>query len=217
MLSFLHENENKSCQPADVQDSTDQAQQNSQASEEQEYLMPVNTGKTVKQSTILLTVLIVAGAAVVWGMIKKTVPQEASAATNAEDMQVENAIAKLTGIRTEMYGKLDQIAEKFYQFSNINQVSVDQLGKNPFVHTSTYSDVAVLTKDGSKDTTKTDVKGIQWRLWSIMDSQQGMCCMINNKLLYIGDSIDGMTVSQIVKNAVELTSDQQSVVLRISQ
>lgn len=217
MLSFTHEDENKSSQPDNnVQDSSEQAMQSTQASDDQEYLMPVNMGKTVKQGTILLTVLIIAGAAVVWGMIKKTTPQEASAATNTEDLQVENAIAKLTGIRTEMYGKLDQIAEKFYQFSNINQVSVDQLSKNPFVHTSGYSG-AGLTKDSSQDMNKIGAKKVQWRLWSIMDSQQGLCCMINDKLLYAGDSIDGMTISQIGKNAVELTSDQQSIVLRIAQ
>jgi hypothetical protein len=160
----------------------------------------------------LLTILIVAGAAVVWGMIKKTGPQEASAAANTEDMQVETAIAKLTGIRTEMYGKLDQIAEKFSHFSNVNQVSTDQLSKNPFVHANGYPGGTLI-----KGTTKKDDKNTQWRLWSIMDSQQGLCCMINNKILYVGDSINGMTVSQIGKNAVELTSDQQSVILRISQ
>ena len=41
--------------------------------------------------------------------------------------------------------------------------------------------------------------------------------MIDNKILYVGGSIDGMVVSQIGKNAVELTSDHLSVVLRISQ
>jgi hypothetical protein len=213
MLSFTHENENRNIQPDNnVQDSSEQ---NAQASDEQEYLMPANTGKTVKQSTILLTVLIIAGAAVVWGMIKKTVPQKALAATSTEDMQVENAIAKLTGIRTEMYGKLDQISEKFYQFSTVNQVSVDQLSKNPFVHTFGYSD-AGLTKGSSQDS-GIGAKKTQWRLWSIMDSQQGLCCMINDKILYVGDSIDGMIISQIGKNAVELTSDQKSIILRISQ
>jgi hypothetical protein len=213
MLSFLNENENNKSQTEAVQDADNQAQKSDQASEEeQDYLMPANTGKSVKQSTVLLTVLIVAGAAVVWGMIKKTGPQDASAATKTEDMQVESAIAKLTGIRTEMYGKLDQIAEKFNHFSNVNQVSVDQLSKNPFVHANGYSGGVLL-----KETSKKDGKNAQWRLWSIMDSQQGRCCMINDKLLYVGDSINGMIVSQIGKNAVELTSNQQSVILRISQ
>jgi hypothetical protein len=213
MLSFLNENENRNSQPDDVQSSADQVREDSETPvEEQDYLMPADSGKSVKQSTILLTILIVAGAAVIWGMIKKTVPQDASAASNTEDMQVESAIAKLTGIRTEMYGKLDQIAEKFYQFSNVNQVSVDQLSKNPFIHAKGYSGGAL-----TKELTNKDGKNTQWRLWSIMDSQQGLCCMINNKLLYVGDSINGMTVSQISKNAVELTSGQKSIVLRISQ
>jgi hypothetical protein len=213
MLSFLKDNENKNSQPETVQDSSGQVEENDQTpQEEQDYLMPANTGKSVKRSTILLTVLIVIGAAVIWGMIKKTVPRDASAAANTEDLQVESAIAKLTGIRTQMYGKLDQIAEKFYQFSNVNQVSVDQLSKNPFVHANAYSGGALINEATGKDG-----KNAQWRLWSIMDSQQGLCCMINDKLLYVGDSINGMIVNQIGKNAVELTSDQQSVVLRISQ
>jgi hypothetical protein len=213
MLSFLNENENHKSQPEAAQETDDQVQNSEQTpEEEQDYLMPANTGKSVKQSTVLLTILIVAGAAVVWGMIKKTGPQEASAAANTEDMQVETAIAKLTGIRTEMYGKLDQIAEKFNHFSNVNQVSVDQLSKNPFVHANGYSGGTSM-----KQTSNKNDKNAQWRLWSIMDSQQGLCCMINDKILYVGDSINGMIVSQIGKNAVELTSDQQSVILRISQ
>lgn len=215
MLSFLHEDENNKDLPEGISDAAEQGQEDSQSAEEQEYLMPSTTSKTVKNSTILLTVLLVIGAAVVWAMIKKSVPREASASTGQEDAQIESAIAKLTGIRTEMYGKLDQVADKFYQFSNVNQVSADQLKKNPFIHVSgTSGQLPSIKGSGYKKQPK---KKYHLRLWSIMDSQQGKCCMIDDKILYVGDSIDGMVVSQIGKNAVELTSDHQSIVLRMSQ
>jgi hypothetical protein len=113
-----------------------------------------------------------------------------------------------------MYGKLDQVAEKFYQFSNIHQVSSDQLIKNPFIITSGVSGVIPSMKDKGY---KTDKNKNHLRLWSVMESEQGRCCMIGDKILYVGDTIDGMVVNQIGKNAVELKSKTQSVILRMSQ
>jgi hypothetical protein len=212
MLSFLHENENKNDKGQTPQapmanDNTPEA--------DQEFLMPASTSKSVKQSTIVLAVLFVVGAGVLFFMIKKTVPAEAAAADTTKDMQIETAIAKLSGIRSEMYGKLDQIADKFYQYSNVNQVSVDQLSKNPFIHVD--ANPADISKLGNVGITRPRPSNGKWRLWSIMSGDQGACCMINNKLLYKGDSVNGMTVSYIGKNAVELTSNDQTLVLRMSQ
>lgn len=214
MLSFLNEDENSNKLPEGITDASEEVKEESQDSDSEDYLMPSTTEKTVKNSTILLTILLVAGASTVWMMVKKVAPREASAASSQEDLQVESAIAKLTGIRTEMYGKLDQVAEKFYQFSNINQVPSDQLKNNPFIHSPGFMGLLPEIKGSGY---KIDKKKLRFKLWSIMDSDQGRSCMVNNKILYVGDSIEGMVVSQIGKNAVELTSGNQSVVLRISQ
>jgi len=213
MLSFLNEEENSKL-PEGISDASQQPQEESQSSGGEDYLMPSTTGSTVKNSTILLTVLLIIGATSVWLMVRKVGPREASAESTQEDLQIESAIAKLTGIRSEMYGKLDQVAERFYQFSNINQVPSDQLVKNPFVYSG---DIASILPAIKKSGYKSDENKSHFRLWSIMESDQGRCCMINDKILYVGDSIEGLSVTQIGRNAVELGSNDRSVVLRISQ
>ena len=217
MLSFLNEDENSQELPEGITDASKdvQGELESQSPESQDdYLMPSTTGKTVKNSTILLTILLVVGASVVWVMVKKVGPREASAESSQEDMQIETAIAKLTGIQSEMYAKLDKVAEKFYQFSNIHQVSSDQLIRNPFIYAPGVSGVMPSVKGGGY---KSEKKNNNLRLWSVMESEQGRCCMIGDKILYVGDTIDGMVVNQIGKNAVELKSNNQSVILRMSQ
>ena len=113
MLSFLHEDGNndsgKQVQQPSVQNNTNNQAPAAADPAQQEFLMPANTGKKVKQSTLILVVLLAVGAAAVFFMIKQTVPRDASAEDSSQEIQIESAIAKLSGIRTEMYGKLDQI------------------------------------------------------------------------------------------------------------
>ena len=55
------------------------------------------------------------------------------------------------------------------------------------------------------------------RLWSIMESPQGSCCMIDDEVLYEGDEIQGLTIAAIGENFVELSSMGINVKLKISE
>jgi hypothetical protein len=147
-------------------------------------------------------------------MIKKSSPQKASAnAAATEEQQIESAIVRLTGVKTEMFTGMDQILRKFYEFSDVLQVQVHELVKNPFELELFLANLKAKLATGEKNSgIKAETllqqqmaemaKGMQ--LMSIMNSQQGNCCMIDNKLLYEGDSIRGFKVAQIGGNFVRL-------------
>ena len=50
-----------------------------------------------------------------------------------------------------------------------------------------------------------------------MESEQGSCCMINEKILYVGDTIKGFKVNQIESRFVELVSNDLQVILKMSE
>ena len=54
------------------------------------------------------------------------------------------------------------------------------------------------------------------QLVSIMQSDKGICCMINNKILYEGDLIEEMTVKHIEDNKVTLELEGMEVVLKMA-
>lgn len=224
MLSFLRES-NVGDLPAD--EAARNAQDNPNAkNREQEYFSVASHGKAVRKSTTLLAVLFVIGLVCLWFMIKKSAPQ-AAAANEAvpEETQIETAIARLTGIRSEMFTSMDEIVSKFYEFSDVLQVKVDELAKNPFQFEMFLS--SLKDKAAAEETTGIDPEAIwqqqikqkskEMQLDSIMQSDRGKCCMINNKILYAGNSIDGFTVLQIDDDQVKLSSGGVDIVLTLSK
>ena len=193
-------------------------------SQESEYLTVASHGKQVRKSTTLLAVLFIIGLLCLWFMIKKSTPQAASAAAGkTEDTLIETAIARLTGVKSAMFGKMDEIVGKFYEFSDVPQVKVNELAKNPF-ELETFS-TKLKEKPGAEgneiDANKLwqqmrrRSQGMQ--LWSIVQSDQGNRCMIDDKILFEGDSIKGFKVRQIGDIFVKLESNGVEIVLKLSE
>jgi preprotein translocase subunit SecG len=223
MLSFLREqNRNSSL---GTQSSQDTSHEPKQASEE--YLTVAAGSKNVRKSTILLTVLFGIGLLCLCFMIKKSVPKTASAdVVSAEESNVEMAIAKLTGVRAEMYSRMDEIVNKFYEFSDVLQVQVDSLVKNPFELEMFLASLRNKSKDGQKLDIDTEmllqqlrqqVQGMQ--LLCIMQSDKGRCCMINDQILGEGDLIKSFKVVKIGDTSVNLKSEDEGmeIVLKLPQ
>lgn len=208
--------------------------------QEQEYLTVATRNKNTRKSTVLLVVLFGIGLLCLWFMIKKSTPRQASAASaGIEETQVEEAIVRLTGVKSEMFSRMDQILRKFYEFSDVLQVQVGELVKNPFelelFLAGLKGKVAAEGKNLEIDSgivmqqqIKEAAKNMQ--LLSIMRSQQSKCCMIDNKILYEGDSIRGFKISQIGENFVKLqwvpkdgsqtlaaSSENVEIVLKLSE
>jgi preprotein translocase subunit SecG len=185
---------------------------------EQDYLVPAEHGRNLKRSTITLAILFSVGVLCLWFMIKQTGPKQAAAST--EEAQIEKAIAQLTGIKTEMNSRMDEVVDKFYQFSDVEQVEVDELKRNPFVYDFTPeaedgADKYSVNREMLKQ--EMDVKSGKMRLWSIMESPQGSCCMIDDDLFYEGDKIQDLTITRIEESFVELSSMGITVKLKMSE
>lgn len=213
MLSFLREQGNAEL-PAQKPDATGRAPgDGTEKPQQQEYLTVAAHGRRTRKSTTLLAVLFIIGLLCLWFMIKKSMPQSASAAVGKEETQVETAIARLTGVKSEMFKGMDEIVRKFYEFSDVLQVKVDELVKNPFQLELSLVDLRTKT-DAEEKVSEVDVEGLrrqlirqkakELKLLSIMQSEQGNCCMIGSKILYEGDSIKGFHVRRIGNNFAKL-------------
>ncbi len=103
--------------------------------------------KNVRRSTILVAVLVGIGLVSLLLMIRRSQPQAASAREGASDQKIEAAISRLTGVRSEMAGRMDEIVKKFYEFSDVVQVKVSELAKNPFEVESFAKDLKTVVVD----------------------------------------------------------------------
>ena len=203
MLSFLreqgHEDSSAAKGPIAAGRTPAEAVEDSQ---EQEYLTVAAQDKNVRKTTCLLAVLFGIGLLCLWFMIKKSAPQTATAEiVGTEEVQIEMAIARLTGVGSEMFRGLEKIVKKFYEFSDVQQVEVNELVKNPFAIEMLFSN-----SKGVADTEGFDIAPAaeDMELLTICRSEQGICCMIDDRMLYEGDSIGGFKVRQISDSFVKL-------------
>jgi hypothetical protein len=189
------------------------------------FVTTTSREKSIKNGTIVFIAVFCVSLGCLWVMIKKSTPQSASAGTTSEDsMQIENAIAKVTGTKAEFFQGIDNVVSKFNEFSNVLQVKVNELQKNPFEHQK-YSitslspeqeqmESAAERQRAIKDTLEHGATGMQ--LLSIMKSPRGNSCMINDKMLGKGDMIDGWQVVAITDKSVELSAQGMRKTLKIS-
>ena len=61
------------------------------------------------------------------------------------------------------------------------------------------------------------VKSEKMKLYSVMMSDRGPCCMINNKILYEGDTIDDFDVVKISDDNVKLKLENVEITLKLSK
>jgi len=219
MLSFLREQGNGEL-PAEKPDAAGtESTEGAENPQEQEYLTVAAPGKRSRKSTTLLAILFIIGLLCLGYMIKKSTPQAASAASDdTEEMQVEAAIARITGAKSEMFSSMDEIVRKFYEFSDVLQVKVGELVKNPFkievILANAKEEAHVEIKVPEVDVEMAQKKQIrqkakEMKLLSIMQSEsdRGACCMITDKILYEGDYIRDFKVRQIGDGFVKLVWD----------
>ncbi|UCE98893.1 MAG: hypothetical protein JSV82_06820 [Planctomycetota bacterium] len=193
----------------------------------QEYLSVAAHEKNVRKTTMLLAILFGIGLLCLWFMIKKSTPSTAAAATvSAEETHLEKAIAQLIGVKSEMFNRMDEIVKKFYEFSNVQQVKVGELAKNPFKLEMFLANIKKNTDGKELDIDLELLRQEQltgqardMQLLSIMQSNadKGNCCMIDDKILYEGDSIRGFKVRQISGSTVSLESEGLEIVLKLSE
>jgi hypothetical protein len=191
--------------------------------QQQEYYTVASRSEVARKTTCLLVILFVVGIAGLWFMIQKSSPSKTSASTmTTEEAQIEKALSQLTGVKTEISNNMDEIVNKFYEYSEVKQVEVDSLSKNPFKHELYAGDVKnddlgtgldseILRQERLTEQSK-DMK-----LLGIMQSKRGNCCMIDDKVLYKGDKIQDFTIGEIAENYVKLKSEGFEIILKVSE
>jgi len=175
-------------------------------SDKSNYLVIAEKSEQVFRSTIMLAVLFCIVLISLFFMMINTVPESAEAAPlSPEELRIEKAIIRLERSRSEELSESEQIIKKYDDFLDFEKSGTEELVKNPFKYNASGSFGAGSGEDGDM------------QLFSIMQSEQGNCCMINDKLLYVGDSINGFEILEITDNFVKLKSSGAELILRIEQ
>ncbi len=226
MLSFMREQEpkNASARPAPGPGSPGGSAGNSSGS--QEFLTVAANSQTLRRSTMLVAALVGIGLISLLLMIRRSAPQTASARESANDQKIESAITRLTGNRSEMAGRMDEVVKKFYEFSDVVQVKVSELAKNPFETEGTPDQAVVVDNSAGQADLLRLQRARSLKLVSIMRSGgQGACCMINDQVLQQGDIIEGFKIAEIGNNSVLLVwlsgdtsqTDEMKTTLKLSE
>lgn len=193
--------------------------------QDQEYYTVSGQGKRVRNSTFICMTLFAIGVLGLWFMTHKSKARSAGATELSEEVQIEVAISRLTGVSTRMVDRMDKIVKKFYEFSDVPQVEVNDLRKNPF-HMETYAAVAEAAPSrAAEEQALADAQKVlrqqmlvEWNalaLVSIMHSPQGSRCVIDDSLLKEGDWAGHFKLTQILENRVALVWQPPSVDLSI--
>ena len=191
-------------------------------SQEQGYIAVVAQEKNVRKTTYILVTVFCIGIICLWFMAKKSTPQQAAAETpSPEEAQIERVIARFGGSRSEILSSTDEIVRKFHECSDVEQFGVDELVKNPFKHDLFLDDLSgsdnYAWESDEAEAMRQEQMARGMQLLSIMRSETGSCCMIDDKLLYEGDSIKGFKVCQIEDNFVRLASERTEVILKLAE
>jgi preprotein translocase subunit SecG len=185
-------------------------------SQTQEFFTVSSRNKNVRRSTIGFAILFGLGLLCLLFMIKNSTPKTASASeAQTDEAQIELAIARLTGASSEMFNRMDQIVKKFYESSNVLQVQVNELVKNPFELELFLSDlrgkvdlqegdIGVNSEMFKQQQVRQMSKDMQLKSIMKMPANKRSCCMIDDKILYEGDLIKGFKVTLISDNYVKL-------------
>lgn len=216
MLSYLRDSQT----PAAAEQMKESEANGESVCHQHDFLTVSGHGKRLRQSTIMLIALFSISALIVWFMVKKITPASANAAPSEDQTQLEAALAQLNTMQTEVNTQMDTVVGKFYQFSNVDQVEVNELKKNPFMREfseSGKSDGPLPDSELSLMREKARQEASLLELWSITSTPRGRCCMVNDKLLYAGDTINGMTVKAVGEKMITLDYNGILIELKMSE
>ena len=199
--------------PSGVSDAAHEQAVQPEQQQNGDYLTVHCNDNKIKRGTIVLTILFLISLGCVLLMIKKSSPSKAVGKPTTEELKIESAISQITGLKMDGNNQLDQMVRRFNQFSDVEKLQIEHLQKNPFIHEK-YMPTIVLSSEG--DGTELARQAQSMQLITIMQSSEGNCCMIDDKILYEGDKIGGFLVCRINDYSVELcTSDGMKFTLKI--
>ncbi len=216
MLSYLRD-ANQTPASAQMQNGDEQTPEQAGSAQDRDYLKPASHAKNAKQGTIILAILFLAGGAAVWWMITKSGLSSAQGASEEETTQIDQALAQLISFQKQMNSQMDTVSGRFTQASELGQITVADLKKNPFRQEWTLDQPTEDLSAAQSLMKKEEMqrKAAQLQLWSITNRPENPCCMIQDKVLYVGDTMAGFTVQEIHPNRVVLVYEEITVELKM--
>jgi len=216
MLSFMREQESPKASDRSAGPDSQHVPAG-ESPEAQEYLTVAANSKNLRRSTMLVAILVAIGLLCLLVMIRRSQPQAASATeAKGDQTKIEAAISRLTGVRSEMVGRADEIVKKFYEFSDVFQVKVSELNKNPFEvegGVKTEKQNTMVTEDPQLRAQLLRNQRLQQQVSTLkllcitqpgQNSSQDFYCVINDQQLRQGDKVEDFTVRRIGSNSVDL-------------
>jgi|GEM_PF-2231823 len=193
--------------------------------QEDEFLTVSSRDQALKKGTIILVILFAIGAGALVLMIKKSAPSPAAAGEQTQETALKAAVAQITGIKKDLAGDME--SNMIYELSDVEkkQIKVSELKKNPFMLDKTVVEKASDASEQDDADSAEALAALQHRVESqagglkllgIMLSPRGNSCMINDKIVYKGDKVEGFTVLAINDDSVELSSQGMTITLRIT-
>jgi len=167
-----------------------------------------------------LLAMFAAGIGAIYLLSLRTGPASASAETKSAELQVDDALTRLSkGDSTTV--KASTVVSTFYLQARQRQIPVEHLVQNPFVFRLPVV-APIMTAKVEKPVVETppdelmaleEVRNL--RLQSIMQGSGGATAMITNNLLTEGQKIRGWTVKKIDADQVLLTFQEHEHVLKL--
>jgi hypothetical protein len=111
---------------------------------------------------------------------------------------------------------MKNVTGRLNHLSEAGQIAVEDLKKNPFMRETPATERAdsPTRKQFIEEQTRKEAAGFE--LWSITASSRDVCCMVNDKVLRLGDKINGFTVKKIEAHTVTIERDGVSVELKMN-
>jgi preprotein translocase subunit SecG len=209
MLSYIRESQTEALDQGDPQNGA--LGGSDQVDSDSTFLTISGRDQSVRKSTVFVTSLFILASIGLVMMAKRSHIQTAGATPAVDSKtQIEMAISRVTGVSSEMTLRMDEIVQKFYEFSDVFQVKVADLNKNPFQLALAPVDLEVKEKKPVQEKPvasllsqfNVDKKGLS--LICIMKSESSTCCMINGMLLEVGQSVGVFLVEDIQSDHVQL-------------
>jgi hypothetical protein len=150
-------------------------------------------------------------------------PQKASAAS-AQVAEADTAISQFLSTNNikamkEMLENTQKVVQRFLAYPARTQVPVGELHTNPFrmaARSAEGPDQEASSKRRREEDRSAVLKTVQaMQLQSVIHSGSRRACMINNALYQEGQKVDGLTIEQIVPNAVIVRSGAYRFELRM--
>jgi len=223
-----HLRETEKLEPADKNqqeqpwDDTSKSEMAAAVTAEESYALPQK--KALNRGTIVLLASCFLGVGGIFLVGRFQGTQTTSATDKEVEVRVDTALAKLVKEKKptpakEVFGDTEEMVQAFYEYPAKQQVSVDELQRNPFSRALAKDEGAGSVDDALKrmeNLRKELTKKLQaLKLQSVLQGAGVAQCLINGEVYGEGEIVDIFKVKTIKSEQVLLLANDMEFVLKM--